>query len=443
MTDFQALLDQLATQERTGITSDVFANTAIHVRNSNGDPNTPKAIWDDGDKVRFLDIEHMSNQYQENPISHEVQFLNDTSYYLEGDWQGWSWVNGDPCWSVINDPTAKRDSDGNVIEGTHHTYENIGHFTSCGALTPHKGNRSMNDLFHMGAGDDWVNAKTGSDTVYAGNGRDVVYGGTGKDMLYGEGGKDFLFGEDGDDYLDGGADDDYLDGGIGNDTLIGGAGDDYLTGGEGNDSLDGGVGRDYLTGGAGNDSLFGGDGDDSLYGGDGDDNLDGGAGNDVMNGGAGNDIFNGDVGTDTLYGGAGDDTFLYTPGFGIDYIVEGANAETDGTMDMAYIVGTTDAAVLKNGNDLILAFTDTDMIVLADWYVNKGVEYVYFADADALYSAEAISGLAQDITPTNEIQTMSADSGYDMTDLSGLATVPVDVAGVQAMLDAAAQAYVQ
>lgn len=55
MTDFQALLDSLASASRVGLPSSHFAGLGIHVKNPNGDPNNPKAVYgQDGALSTFL-----------------------------------------------------------------------------------------------------------------------------------------------------------------------------------------------------------------------------------------------------------------------------------------------------------------------------------------------------------------------------------------------------
>jgi len=93
-------------------------------------------------------------------------------------------------------------------------------------------------------------------------------------------------------------------GGLQDDTIFGMGGNDTINGGEGDDILDGGTGGDKLSGGTGNDI------------------LDGGVGNDRLSGGDGNDTLNGGTGSDTLNGGTGDDIYVFSPGFGRDFITE-------------------------------------------------------------------------------------------------------------------------
>lgn len=84
--------------------------------------------------------------------------------------------------------------------------------------------------------------------------------------------------------------------------------------------IDGYAGNDTITSGAGNDTINGGDGNDTIDAGGGDDIIDGGNGDDRIDGGAGNDIITGGSGNDNMTGGDGDDEFIFSKGWGQDYI---------------------------------------------------------------------------------------------------------------------------
>ncbi|GFE71779.1 calcium-binding protein [Chroococcus sp. FPU101] len=103
-----------------------------------------------------------------------------------------------------------------------------------------------------------------------------------------------------------------------NENLTGTSDQDFMFGDGGNDTMSGGSGADLLSGDSGNDSLVGGFGQDTLSGGE---------GNDILNGiGSILDLTNS---IDTLIGGSGDDIYLIDNLFGIDVVVEGANAGLD------------------------------------------------------------------------------------------------------------------
>ena len=84
--------------------------------------------------------------------------------------------------------------------------------------------------------------------------------------------------------------------------------------------IDGYAGNDTITSGTGNDTINGGDGNDTIDAGGGDDIIDGGNGDDSIDGGAGNDIITGGSGNDNMTGGDGDDEFIFSKGWGQDYI---------------------------------------------------------------------------------------------------------------------------
>jgi Ca2+-binding RTX toxin-like protein len=68
--------------------------------------------------------------------------------------------------------------------------------------------------------------------------------------------------------------------------------------------------------------ITGGSGADVLDGGGGNDLLSGGGGNDTLNGHGGIDILIGGSGDDQLWGGSGNDQFRFSPGSGIDHILD-------------------------------------------------------------------------------------------------------------------------
>ena len=89
--------------------------------------------------------------------------------------------------------------------------------------------------------------------VNQGIGNDIFHGGAGDDFVLDSYGNDALLGGAGNDTLFGSHDSDILEGGPGRDRLYGGGDNDGLIGGSGRDHLDGGSGRDILTGGIGRD----------------------------------------------------------------------------------------------------------------------------------------------------------------------------------------------
>ena len=82
------------------------------------------------------------------------------------------------------------------------------------------GTGDFNDVYDLGAGDDFADALGGNDVLRMGPGNDVAFAGAGNDLI---------------------------DGGAGNDDLRGGPGDDVFLGSAGRDAVDGGSGRDTVT----------------------------------------------------------------------------------------------------------------------------------------------------------------------------------------------------
>jgi Ca2+-binding RTX toxin-like protein len=287
------------------------------------------------------------------------------------------------------------------------------------------------DLLSGGSGDDLLlgdngdGSGIGEDLLYGGAGEDQLQGAGGNDSLYGEADSDLLYGGAGDDYLSGGSEDDWLLGASGNDKLYGDDGtdtlygdedDDQLYGGNGTDDLIGGLGNDTLLGGAGDDLLFGdnddqsGSGTDSLHGGAGGDELQGGGGNDTLYGDSGADILfgqdgddtlNGGAGNDQLYGGNGNDTYEIFNNSGIDYIydTEGTSiVRLNGitTIDELFVAHTEfDSSGLNpNGQDLMLAYSPENMVVIDGGRVNDSFSYII---ANTAYSyADLTSSLYRD-----------------------------------------------
>jgi serralysin len=247
------------------------------------------------------------------------------------------------------------------------------------------GNNLRNRL-EGGAGNDTLNAQGEADILVGGDGDDVLNGGTGRDTasyydasagvtvslllqnmfqdtigagfdrlvamddLEGSGFADVLTGNGLGNRLTGLAGDDRLTGGDGDDVLTGGDGDDRLDGGAGIDTasyedaasgvtvtlaaganvpqdtigagIDRLIGIERLLGSAFDDTLTGSAAVNRLGGGAGDDTLTAGAGADRLFGDAGDDILAGEAGDDQLTGGAGADVFVFTPGSGLDRILD-------------------------------------------------------------------------------------------------------------------------
>lgn len=252
----------------------------------------------------------------------------------------------------------------------------------------------------------------GNDTVLGSESTDNITGGEGVDQLFGEGGNDNIRGDGGNDSIYGGAGHDSMYGGLGDDLIVGEAGNDILYGGDylaggdgGNDTLDAGSGNDKLYGGIGNDYLIGGQGNDTLDGGSDFDIADysyssvgvtvnlatgiaTGASSDndtlanieAIIGSNYNDILRGGAGNDLLIGGAGSDYYFMGNGSGEDTIFETA---ADAGLDIIKLVGNATPNNLlagRDGNDFLIGLTSGEIVVLQDYYLNGGVEYLEWND---------------------------------------------------------------
>lgn len=409
--------------------SNALGDKAIHVINSNGDPNNPKAyLQNDKGENLFLVTEHL-NPAGYNALSHEVKTLKDYDVEMWGDHQGRTFVNGGVCNGA-------------------HPGGNVGHWVEAADYTTQAAYRSMNDIFSGAGGHDELHGLTGNDTLNGGAGEDSLFGGVGKDSLSGGVGNDLLEGEDGTDILNGDAGDDSLSGGSDNDSLYGGAGNDTLNGGDGDDYLNGGDGHDAFIGSAGSDQIWGSEGSSSnyetvnyggmqvtleytqssingspiiqafkanggvdtlmfiddvigsnvqrnyvgngsnnvIFGDDysnavfgfaGDDVLHGGAGNDTIEGGEGQDLLYGDDHNDIVMGGAGNDSVY--GGAGNDLLHGG-----DGT---DYINGETGADTLEGGAgaDTMISTDGSDVGLYANSLTSAIVQLTDETNADGLF----------------------------------------------------------
>lgn len=179
-----------------------------------------------------------------------------------------------------------------------------------------------------GSGHDTLTGNDAANVLTGGAGNDSASGGIGADTLDGGAGGDTLLGDDGDDRIFAGLGDDRGEGGLGNDLVRSGPGNDTLLGGDGNDTLGASNRTDLLRGDSGDDLLLGSNGNDRLFGDDGADTLIGGNGRDTLDGGAGDD---------RLRGESGDDRFNFTPGLGVDVIVDFEAGSASG--DLIGLVG--------------------------------------------------------------------------------------------------------
>lgn len=145
------------------------------------------------------------------------------------------------------------------------------------------------------------------------------------------------------------------------DTIVGNNGADTVLGGAGDDKVSGNHGNDVLRGGGGNDTLVGHAGADRLLGGEGADRLIGGAGN------------------DRLFGGLGPDIFVFSPGSGIDVLLD-----FDGSSDRISLSAYNFASFAS----ATAAFSDTGVGLQfqagADSFVMQGFTLAELAEANLI-----------------------------------------------------------
>lgn len=274
------------------------------------------------------------------------------------------------------------------------------------------------DSFDGAAGDDLLSGGYGNDEIRGGEGTDELKGQPGDDRLFGNQGTDRLFGGNDLDWLYGGYGDDLVRGAYGDDILRGGRGADRMFGDQGDDILLGGADDDWMDGGTGHDRLSGGDGKDTLIGRGGDDILSGDDGDDLILGGMGNDRLDGGGGRDTLRGARGDDTLT---GRGDDDSLSGYHGD-----DLLFGDAGADLLDGGNGNDMIRGGIGDDHLT-----GERGNDWLAGGEGDDVLrggrGADSLRGGAGN-------DSLKGGSGAD-----GFSFVaPLDVAGVDAILDFAA-----
>ncbi|HMO69410.1 MAG TPA: calcium-binding protein, partial [Novosphingobium sp.] len=131
-----------------------------------------------------------------------------------------------------------------------------------------------------------------------------------------------------------------------------------------------------------NDSITGGDQGDEIDGLDGNDTLSGGGGNDFLYGGSGDDVLSGGPGRDYLDGGSGANTFLFSAGFGQDYVdgwgdVAGSAIVFDSSLDPADLLVHVDAAT----SSLVLRFAGTEDRITT-WLPSDNGDGTYYGAFD-------------------------------------------------------------
>lgn len=441
-----------------GMQSGDLAGLGIHVVNPNGDPNNPKAKWGIFDIIEHLDGKTVQSQ----PISHEIRDVSGGGAHIEGDSQNYTFYNDNLEWGPYH-PCKLLGKNHHPGSNTGHFAVPDQSPTHIGLKASNKDliyGFNGNDVIYGLTGSDTLYGGDDDDLLFGGDGDDVLYGENGVDYLFGESGNDFLDGGAGPNYLEGGEGADTIIGGdsadfaayvnsssavkiqltdqhheqlgylgygqygdaqgdvlysiegiIGslyNDTLLGDSGSNEIWGRDGDDYIEGGAGNDLLYGDLwldlqhpenneiGNDTIYGGAGDDLIDGQDGKNLLSGGIGEDTIYGGSNEDSLAGNAGTDFLIGGEGDDWYYFSNGSQVDHIIE----EGTTSQDVACFVGISSLSAYKNGNNLILtANNNTDQMNIVDWYINKGIDIIYFADNNVAYTAAYVASIAMDITP--------------------------------------------
>ncbi|WP_277576007.1 beta strand repeat-containing protein [Pseudomonas chlororaphis] len=121
----------------------------------------------------------------------------------------------------------------------------------------------------------------------------------------------------------------------------------------------------YTLGGSENDELYGDGGVNLLLGLSGRDTIYGDAGNDTLDGGAGNDYLSGD---------AGSDIYRFSRGWGQDTLNNfDSGIEKTDAIEFASNIASTDIAVTRSGDNLILSLKDaTDKITVSNYFNNDG-----------------------------------------------------------------------
>ena len=154
----------------------------------------------------------------------------------------------------------------------------------------------------------------------------------------------------------------------------------------------------------GNDTVQAGEGDDIVHGDEGNDTLYGQNGNDTLIGGAGDDYMTGD---------AGADTFVFNLGDGRDTIDD--SEWVMGNIDKIVFgegIQASDVVMERNGNDLVVKYSENDSFTVHDAYrENNGtgryfVEQVEFSDG-TVWDTEEIANRAniQVGTEGDDVQT--------------------------------------
>ena len=123
------------------------------------------------------------------------------------------------------------------------------------------------------------------------------------------------------------------------------------------------------------------------------DRINGGAGNDRLSSQGGDDVLDGGTGNDVLDGGAGDDRYTFSLGDGQDILVDLQGTDT---LRFAEGVDVSGLSATRDGNDLMLAYSEADAVRIQGWFETPGnkVEWFEFADGSHLGASDVEALLA-------------------------------------------------
>ena len=121
---------------------------------------------------------------------------------------------------------------------------------------------------------------------------------------------------------------------------------------------------EFIAGTAGDDTLSAGGRNDAVF---------GGAGDDTVSGGSGADIISGGTGDDHLDGGSSSDTYRYSLGDGADVIDDASGSDR---LELAFETAAGVAASSRDGDDLLVTFTDGGSVRFVKHYDGQAFETI-------------------------------------------------------------------
>ena len=155
------------------------------------------------------------------------------------------------------------------------------------------------------------------------------------------------------------------------------------------------------------------------------DRINGLGGNDNIQAGDGNDELTGGTGSDSLAGGAGDDTYHVLLGDGSDTVIESSGSDT---LRFGTGVLPADLVVEQVGDDLQVAYSDNDSVVIQGWFLDpeNQIEQFLFADDGSLSlsaaDVEALVGGQQELNLITGTSASNVLTGTEQADqIEGLA----------------------